>query len=89
MLKQGVLIHFHDIFTPFDYLDHWLIDEVKFWNEQYLLEAFLSCNTQFEIVLALNYLSKEHQIKVESKFPMLKKQSPPVEPKSFWILKTG
>ena len=42
-LRPGVLVHIHDIFTPRDYPDEWLIDEVKLWNEQYLLEAFLSC----------------------------------------------
>ena len=54
-LNSGVLIHFHDIFTPFDYPDNWLLDEVKFWNEQYLLEAFLSCNKKFEIILAFKF----------------------------------
>ena len=62
ILKPGVMVHIHDIFTPRDYLDHWLIDEVKLWNEQYLLEAFLSCNSQFEIIAALNFLSYRHPV---------------------------
>jgi hypothetical protein len=40
ILQSGVLIHIHDIFTPKDYLEEWLSQEVRFWNEQYLLEAF-------------------------------------------------
>ena len=88
-LNPGVLIHFHDIFTPFDYPDHWLLDEVKFWNEQYLLEAFLSCNQKFQVILALNFLNAKHRIKLEEKFPMLQKQVQQVEPRSFWILKTS
>ena len=89
LLNPGVLIHFHDIFTPFDYPDHWLLDEVKFWNEQYLLEAFLSCNQKFEVILALNFLNSKHRMKLEEKFPMLHKQAQQIEPRSFWILKTN
>lgn len=88
-LNPGVLIHIHDIFTPYDYLDHWLVDEVKFWNEQYLLEAFLSCNPQFKIILALNFLSHEHPAKLEEKFPMLRGHLQQTEPKSFWIHKVA
>lgn len=87
ILKPGVLIHIHDIFTPYDYLDHWLVDEVKLWNEQYLLEAFLSCNPQFEIVLALNYLSHKHPAKLAEKFPMLGRNVEQAEPRSIWIRK--
>lgn len=86
-LNAGVLIHIHDIFTPCDYLDHWLLDEVKFWNEQYLLEAFLSCNPQFEIIAALNYLSRHHSELMKSKFPMMQRNPNHPEPRSFWIRK--
>lgn len=89
ILRPGVLIHIHDIFTPYDYLDHWLIDEVKLWNEQYLLEAFLSCNPQFEVILALNFLSHRHPAKLAEKFPMLQGQVEQIEPRSFWIRKVA
>lgn len=89
ILSPGVLIHIHDIFTPCDYLDHWLIDEVKLWNEQYLLEAFLSCNPQFEIILALNFLSHRHPDRLAEKFPMLRGHVEQVEPRSFWIRKVA
>ena len=89
ILKTGVLIHIHDIFTPYDYLDHWLIDEIKLWNEQYLLEAFLSCNPQFEIILALNLLSHKHPAKLAEKFPMLRGHVEKAEPRSFWIRKVA
>lgn len=89
LLKPGVMIHIHDIFTPRDYLDHWLIDEVKLWNEQYLLEAFMSCNPQFEIIAALNFLSYHHPAKLAEKFPMLRENAEHPEPRSFWIRKVG
>lgn len=43
-LNIGVVVHIHDIFSPKNYLAEWLQDDVRFWNEQYLLEAFLSHN---------------------------------------------
>lgn len=89
ILKPGVLIHIHDIFTPYDYLDHWLVDEVKLWNEQYLLEAFLSCNPKFEIILALNYLSHKHPAELAEKFPMLGRNVEQAEPRSIWIRKVA
>jgi len=50
ILNAGVFVHIHDIFTPKDYLSEWILDGKVFWNEQYLLEAFLSFNTCFKIM---------------------------------------
>ena len=83
-LKSGVLIHFHDIFTPRDYLDEWLKDGLLFWNEQYLLEAFLSCNSDFEIYCAVNYLKNNYFNELKSCCPMLEEDR---QPGSFWIKK--
>ena len=49
------MIHVHDIFTPRDYLDEWIREDVRFWNEQYLVEALLSDSNKYEIVAALNH----------------------------------
>ena len=46
-LNSGVIIHVHDIFSPKDYTKKHIVDDVLFWNEQYLLEAFLTCNRRF------------------------------------------
>jgi predicted O-methyltransferase YrrM len=70
-LKSGVLVHVHDIFSPFDYPNEWIIDGYSFWNEQYLLEAFLSFNTTYRIVGAINFLSKRHHDLVKNKIPLL------------------
>ena len=53
-LKPGVLVHVHDIFTPLDYASYVRRDHVLLWNEQYLLEAFLTLNRSFSIIGALN-----------------------------------
>jgi hypothetical protein len=50
-LKPGVLIHIHDIFSGFEYPRRWILNRRWFWNENYLLRAFLMYNRDFEIVL--------------------------------------
>lgn len=83
-LKDGVLIHFHDIFTPRHYPKEWLVDEIRLWNEQYMLEAFLSYNLSFKIIGTLNYLYNNY-------FEQLKKVCIFIDeynyPSSFWIKK--
>lgn len=87
ILNPGVFIHIHDIFTPKDYLDEWIYEDKKLWNEQYLLEAFLSFNPNFEIIGAVNYLSHNHKEIFEKKCPVFKSQ-PGREPGAFWIRKS-
>lgn len=84
-LKPGVLVHIHDIFTPKDYLHEWIYEDVRFWNEQYLLEAFLSFNTQFKIIGALNFLKHHYPQELAKTCPILQKQMDSREPGSFWI----
>jgi len=85
MLKSGVIIHIHDIFSPRDYLKEWIIDGVCFWNEQYLLEAFLSFNSEWKIIGALNFLKHNHYELLKEKCPRL---TPDREPGSFYIVKS-
>jgi len=85
-LAPGVIIHIHDIFSPGDYRKQLVVNEVVFWNEQYLLEAFLSCNPQFSIIGALFFLKNYHKDAIFEKLPLLK-QFPETEPGSFWIRK--
>ena len=86
ILKKGVIVHIHDIFTPKDYLDSWVYDGVKLWNEQYLLEAFLYGNKYYEVMFASNYMRHHHYDLMKEHFPMLDKQPIP-EPGSFWMRK--
>ena len=60
-LAAGVWIHVHDIFFPHDYPAEWLIERRLALNEQYLLEAFLSFNEQFQITLANYWLCLDHR----------------------------
>jgi hypothetical protein len=86
VLKTGVIIHVHDIFSPKDYTKQHLVDDVMFWNEQYILEAFLSCNRDFEIIGALNYLKSHYPDEMCAVFPQLNRKKTAV-PGSFWMRK--
>jgi hypothetical protein len=57
LLKPGVLVHFHDILYPFEYLEEWVLKEKRSWNESYLLHAFLQYNSTFEILYWNNFVS--------------------------------
>jgi predicted O-methyltransferase YrrM len=85
-LKPGVIIHVHDIFMPKDYPDDWVFVHT-FWNEQYLLEAFLTFNSKFRILGALNYLSHHHRQEFIDKCPIFAKQSHR-EVGAFWMVKS-
>jgi hypothetical protein len=83
-LAPGVIVHFHDVFTPRDYLEKWVKLDHKFWNEQYLLDAFLTCNDRFKILLAPNYLQVNHPNELLACCPLLAK-APETIAGSFWI----
>jgi Methyltransferase domain len=82
VLKKGVIVHVHDIFSPRDYPKEWVIDAVRFWNEQYLLEAFLTSNSDWRILASLNYLRHAHFESLHAKCPFLTADR---EPGSFYI----
>ena len=83
-LNKGVIVHVHDIFFPKNYPREWLEEKVILWNEQYLLEAFLSHNSSWEIIGALNYLSHHHFDKFKLISPFL---TPERHPGSFYMRK--
>ena len=82
VLSKGVYVHFHDIFYPFEYPKEWTLDG-RFWNEQYILRAFLQYNSQFKIVLFNTYLELFFREKLENRFPLIFKNTGG----SLWIKK--
>lgn len=84
LLPAGVLVHIHDIFTPRDYSQKFLREDRRFWTEQYVLEAFLSHNRDYEILLALNDLHAQREPKLYEALPILA-DHPQAQPGSFWI----
>jgi len=82
-LKSGVIVHIHDIFTPKNYPEQWIINENKFWNEQYLVETIMMNSSKYEIYLMLNYLKNNAYDELKKICPYLKKYH---EPKSLYLI---
>lgn len=59
-LQKGVLVHFHDIFYPFEYPKEWVFRGFN-WNEDYILRAFLMYNDKFQIRLFSEYIHRHHK----------------------------
>jgi hypothetical protein len=62
LLKPGVWVHFHDIFTPYDYPSEWVLGAPRAGNsEQYALECLLSGGTNWQVELPLFLIWKEYR----------------------------
>jgi hypothetical protein len=66
-------LHVNDIFFPFDYRRDWVLGELRFWTEQYLLQPFLSFNSEFEVLMGNSYLAHYHMedFKAPDEFTMV------------------
>lgn len=60
LLQKGVIVHFHDIPMPFEYDQAYFTNPSfrVFWNESYLLQAFLAFNSSFQILFSMMGLSE-------------------------------
>lgn len=60
MLPPGVLVHFHDIFLPYDYPPEW---GARYYSEQYLLAAYLLARgNKCEVVMPNAYISNDPEL---------------------------
>ena len=84
-LQPGVIIHIHDIFMPAEYPREWVVNMRRYWTEQYLLQAFLSFNEAFEVILAGGYLHINNPEALRSAFASY--DSATTSPSSFWMRK--
>ena len=84
-LRRGVVVHLHDIFLPLEYPRQWVMEEWRFWNEQYVLQAFLAFNDSFEVLWAGTYLALERPDDLARAFASFR---PGITyPGSFWMRK--
>ena len=74
ILQKGVLIHFHDIFWPFEYPSDW-VKKGYAWNEAYILRAFLEFNESFEVLFFASFLHKYHHNWFEENMPLYLKNT--------------
>jgi Methyltransferase domain len=85
-LAPGVVVHLHDIFLPYEYPRQWLEDYGLYWTEQYLVQAFLQCNSGYEVLAALHALQRDRRD------AMAELLSPAVADwpgGAFWMRRTG
>jgi predicted O-methyltransferase YrrM len=82
-LRPGVIVHVHDIFLPAEYPRTWVMDQFRFWTEQYLLQAFLAFNETFEVLWAGSYMHLTHPERLERAFRSYQRTTR--WPGSFWM----
>ena len=68
-LAGGVLVHAHDIFIPADYPREAVLHNLAFWSEQYLLQALLMFNPQFEVLWGSSCMQSRATNALENAFP--------------------
>lgn len=86
-LAPGVLVHIHDISLPKHYPKVYF-DSGMYWNEQYLLQAFLAFNSRFEVIWPGNYLMTHRPEILRKAFPefdIMRQSFPSSEPTAFWM----
>jgi predicted O-methyltransferase YrrM len=67
-LRKGVIVHFHDIYLPYDYQRN-VSRTFLHWAETSLLRAFLIFNEKVKIIACLSHLHYERQDVLREVFP--------------------
>lgn len=86
-LRPGVVVHFHDIFLPYEYRRAWY-ERGMFLGEQYLLHAFLIDNPSYEVIFAAHAVVRVYRDRVTELIPSLGARSDHF-PGAFWMLRTA
>ena len=83
-LKPGVLVHFHDIWLPYDYPERW-VD--RYYSEQYMLAALLLFGDQYEIVLPNRFITEDQELGdvLSPLWTSAELADAPTQGGSFWI----
>jgi len=74
-LNDGVYIHIHDIFFPFEYPTQWIVKENRSWNEVFLLRSFLAYNNNFKIIYFNSFMEEKYTKYFEDNFPLALKRN--------------
>jgi hypothetical protein len=87
VLAPGVVVHFHDIALPYEYAEVYFTNPRfrVFWTEAYLLQAFLCHNAAYEVLLAMNFLMRDHAVAFRSAWPHYDPSIHRFPSHSFWI----
>jgi predicted O-methyltransferase YrrM len=83
-LASGVLVHFHDIFLPFEYPRRWVISEERRYNEQYAIGAMLAHSSRYRVEWATNYMLRTSGLELGEVIRSLAVRSP-ARLASLWV----
>lgn len=67
-VAPGVVVHIHDFFRPFEY-PRFLYELGLYWQEHYLVQAFLVLNHDFEVLIANHAVRELRAAEIASAFP--------------------
>jgi predicted O-methyltransferase YrrM len=89
-LNKGVIVHFHDIYYPFEYTKEYLLEMKLMWNEVYNVHNFLLFNSGFKILFFSDYmrLKVADNPSFASNFPQARTSlffNYPTRSKNLWI----
>ena len=82
VLAPGVIVHVHDIYLPYEYPIHFFTELGFSWAEQYLLQAFLCLNDDFEILFGNAVLARERREEIRALVPSVAGSA---RPSAFWL----
>jgi predicted O-methyltransferase YrrM len=80
-LRDGVIVHVHDVHFPFDYPRTLILDRNVYWTEQYLLYAYLLKNMSDEVLFASRFSAERFPHECRAAFPDVER----LNGASFWM----
>ena len=81
LVAPGVVVHFHDVFLPRDY-SRGHVANAHYWTEQYLLQAFLMYNREWEVLASAQAMVRAAPQLVGRLIPSY---HPGVSPGALWL----
>lgn len=84
-LAPGVIVHFHDVFLPWEYPRVWFEKMQYYWAEQYLLQAFLAFNSAFEVLIPAQAVARDYQHRLAA---VIDSFSADTRPGAFWLVRS-
>jgi hypothetical protein len=85
-LAEGVLVHFHDVFLPYEY-PHAFLARGDRYTEQYLLQAYLTENPGWEVLFGAHVVWRERREALCDLIPATALRT--TGPAAFWMRRTA
>jgi hypothetical protein len=85
-VKSGALLHFHDIFLPWDYPPEW---RDRYYNEQFVIAAYLLAGGLIDVLLPSYYCVRDPELHsiLEPLWRVLIRQGAATNGSSLWLVR--